>query len=264
MTDDRERERMVLPEASAAVEAEMLTASVRRIDLSARHGADPALLRRQAVRLAEQIFLHPDDAPRRALLERGRVDSGFGAALVTRILPETARRLEAGWESDRLSFVDVTIAAARLQDALRRLGRITLPPPDAPVVAMIVPPWEQHTLAAAFAAQAIRDRGAHVRAISGASAGRIADLVARMPVEGLLLSVGCTAALHRAPPLIAALRTATRRAVPVVAGGPGICDRVDRLKLSGADYVTNDMDAALSFCRIPLCRAGHAGATVDA
>ncbi|MEM7642727.1 MAG: hypothetical protein AAF366_09375 [Pseudomonadota bacterium] len=252
MTSEKDWERIVLPQGHGDPSVADLVASIDAIELGARPGGELLLLDHSAIRLTEQIFLHDDEAPRRALLARGQHDPAFAARLMANILPQVARRLETGWGEDRLSFVDVTIAAARLQDAVRIFGRIALPSPEAASVALIVPPWEQHTLAAAFAAQAMRDLGAHVRIVTGPSTGVIASILARAPIQAIMVSISGEAARERAPDLLASLRQATSRALPIVVGGAAAIDATESLCPRGADLMTNNFSKALGFCKIPL------------
>ena len=100
------------------------------------------------------------DAERAAGRLRGIVAEGADH-FVDALLPEVAWRLGEMWLQDRVGFADVTIAAARLQSALREVD----PGPDlasGPLVAVVVPQGETHTLGAAVAAWRLRRAGASV------------------------------------------------------------------------------------------------------
>ncbi|MEM8823264.1 MAG: hypothetical protein AAGF30_06610 [Pseudomonadota bacterium] len=264
MSSSTDWERIVLPKGPGAVNTDGLCASVNAMELTVRPGADLFLLDHAAIRLVEKVVLHDDEAPRRALLARGKSDPVFAARLLTDILPNVARRLDSGWAEDRLSFVDVTIAAARVQDALRVLGRVTLPTPEANAIALIVPSWEQHTLAAAFAAQAMRDMGAQVRIITGPTITTIAAIVARAPVQAIMVSVSGEAALDRTPDFLTKLKKAMPLALPVVVGGAVAEEKGAARCPRGADLMTNDFGEALGFCKIPLSRLSGEKAVTDA
>jgi hypothetical protein len=240
---------MLMPTTAAGRHApEDLIAALGRWDLDVGPGADPALLNVCSTCLIEDVFLCDEDAPRRALIGRCRVDPCFSHRLVRDILPAVARRFEEGWAQDRLSFVDVTIGAARMQESLHLLGRIVLPREAVDGVAVVVPPWEQHTLAAAFAVEGLRRNGVMVRLITGRTVAQISALLLRAPVSAAFVSVGSATARERAPDLLKPLRDNRNRAVTLVVGGPGIIS--DR-RVTGADFVALDLSAALDFCCIP-------------
>ncbi|WGH80259.1 hypothetical protein [Jannaschia ovalis] len=212
--------------------------------------ADSAL-----VVLGERVFLHSEDFARRALLDLARGDAILRVAMLTRVLPAITRRLESGWNDDRLSFVDVTIAAARIQDAVRRLGHFALPPAEKPAIALIVPHWEQHSLAAVFAAEEMRRMGAPVRLISGVEGRRIPAMIERFPAAALMVSVGSGHSAARLTDLVRLLRRDVQRALPVVVGGPAVAqDRGIGQRLR-ADLTTNSVAEALSFCDMEPCRS---------
>lgn len=254
MPSIKDWERIILPRGQGDLATADLLASIGSIELGARPGAELLLPDHAAIRLAERIFLHDEETPRRALLDRGLGDLDFASRLTANIFPNVAKRLEDGWGNDRLSFVDVTIAAARIQDALRILGRITLPPAETSAIALVVPPWEQHTLAATFAAQAMRDMGAHVRMLTGGKTEVICAMLARVPMQAIMVSISGEASRERAPDLLAALRKAAPVAAPVIVGGAIAGDSSGSVCPRGADLMTNDFAEALGFCKIPLSR----------
>ncbi|WP_298437920.1 hypothetical protein [uncultured Jannaschia sp.] len=205
------------------------------------------------VELGERIFLHEEDVPRRALIAQARSDVRLSGWMLTDILPAIALRLEDGWNHDRLSFVDVTIAAARIQDGVRRLGRIALPPAEMPAVAMIVPVWEQHALAATFAAEEMRRLGAPVRLVAGTAVRDIPALLERFPAAALMISSSSGRAAARVPELIRDLRRHVRRALPVVVGGAALITDPDLGVRAGGDLGTNSAADALAFCDLAPC-----------
>lgn len=264
MPSSIDREKIVLPHWGSGVTAAELRMAIDGLGTAASPSGSISLGDEAAIRTVERAFLHNDESPRRMLLARGRADPAFAARMVDHILPEVARRLESGWGEDRLSFVDVTIAAARVQDALRALGRIELPRPDAKTVALIVPPWEQHTLAAAFAAQTMRGLGAQVRTITGPSVAVIAALVSRAPVSAVMMSISSEAARERAPDLLLGLRRAVPQALPFVVGGAIAAGRPASVCPRGADFLARDCEEALGFCKFPLSHPEGAGEMSDA
>lgn len=220
-------------------------------DLILRPGLDSEI-----VLTGERLFLDSDEAARRDLLQIARADAALRMRLLDYLLPVIALRLESGWNDDRLSFVDVTIAAARIQDAVRRLGHFALPPAEKPAVALIVPAWEQHSLATSFAAEEMRRLGAPVRLISGLPGRAIPAALERFPASALMFSVGSGASAARLPELVTHLRRAVPRALPFVVGGPAFTADPAIGRRARADLATNSVSEALNFCDIAPRPAG--------
>ncbi|MGB3408780.1 MAG: hypothetical protein WBA67_14945 [Jannaschia sp.] len=205
----------------------------------------------------ERVFLSSDDTPRRILMEEARQNMRLSDLLVGRIFPDVARLLETGWNSDRLSFVDVTIAATRLQDFVRSMGRFSLPSADAKSVVMVVPPWEQHSLPAVFAAEQLRTMGAPTRLMSGVGARELVSLINRVVPSAIMISVASYRSLARAPELVESLRRGVPHAIPIVIGGPAHPDDPSGYLNVGADFATNDLGEALKFCNFDLSDTVH-------
>lgn len=244
--------RLVIPSLPGTVSTgALLTAAERFAAVARGPQVDPVAID-GFVPMAERIFLHSEEAPRRALIDAARREARLTALLVEDVFPKVARLLEEGWNTDRLSFVDVTIAATRLQDAVRALGRFVLPPAETRAVMLIVPPWEQHTLPGVFAADRLRRMGAPARLLSGLSVPQLLPLIARTGPAGVLLSVGSHRSAARLRPMIGALRAQVPRPIPIVVGGPAMEADAATCRCSGADMATDDLLAALSFCDFRL------------
>ncbi|PWJ21710.1 hypothetical protein [Jannaschia seohaensis] len=255
--------RLAIQSLPEAVAASVLTQQADRFaDLMGRAGADPTLID-AFTPMAERIFLHPDETPRRTLLAAGEANARLGETLLGAIFPRVAALLEEGWNTDRLSFVDVTIAATRLQDAVRQLGRFVLPV-QADALVMIVPPWEQHGLPPSLAASRLRRMGMPTRLVSGLPARQMLALIARTGPSGVLISVGSHRSAAKLRPLIGALRHQLQRVLPIVVGGPAMEADSALCRLSGADLATNDLAEALSFCDLALGSKALHQADVDA
>ncbi|TFL19318.1 hypothetical protein [Jannaschia formosa] len=255
--------RLVLPSLPEAVSAGVLQQQAARFTGLVRDDLADASAVDGFVPVAERVVLHPDETPRRALLAEAAADPRLAVLLLGTVFPRVARLLEEGWNTDRLSFVDVTIAAARLQDAVRVLGQFTLPARTDALV-MVVPPWEQHTLPASLAAARLRRKGVPIRLIQAISVPQMLPLIARCGPAGVLISVGSYRSAGKLRPLIGALRSHVPRALPIVVGGPAMESDAAVCRRSGADLATNDLDAALSFCELALDDVAVRQSNVDA
>ena len=205
---------------------------------------------------------HDEAAPGRCVVDRARTipefrDLLFDGGLAARI----CRDWGEAWTANRMSFVGVTVASARLQAALRQLPRPTDPDGGTGCLLMVVPAWEGHQLAAALAADALRGRGADVRLVAGpATPEEASAMVEGGRFDGLMVSVGTDGAWDRSLAFAADLRDRLDRTIPLIAGGPAAGGRVDMPRAGGADLVTNDLDDAIAICNLPLASpAGPAG-----
>jgi len=255
--------RLALPCLPDAVSARVVTQQIVQFAAFVRDGQADRPTVEAFVAIAERAFLHSDEAPRRAILKDAVSDPRLAEILVGTVFPRVARLLEDGWNSDRLSFVDITIAATRLQDAVRRLGHFTLPA-RAHALAMIVPPWEQHGLPPSLAAAQLRRMGAPTRLIQGVSTQHMLALIARSGPAGVLISVGSHRSAGKLRPLIGALRAQVQRPLPIVVGGPALEANAATCRQSGADLATSDLRAALSFCDFALDENNTLKSGVDA
>jgi methylmalonyl-CoA mutase cobalamin-binding subunit len=174
-----------------------------------------------------------------------------------------AAALGQAWAADRLSFVEVTIASARLEAAVRALT----PPPGrgaSGALAFVVPPWEQHVLPAQIAAARLRDGGLEARVLAGHATAPLLAAIARRPPAALFVSVGSRRSAARLPDLVALLRGTRAVHLPIVVGGPAVALDPETCRRSGADLVTNDLDVALARCGFDTAAAPGQKVAVDA
>lgn len=183
------------------------------------------------------------DAERAAERLRGIVAEGADH-FVDALLPEVAWRLGEMWLQDRVGFADVTIAAARLQSALREVD----PGPDlasGPLVAVVVPQGETHTLGAAVAAWRLRRAGASVMLVMNRPVAAIEDRIGGGQMGAICLSVSASGDPEALAPLVRRLRKAS--GAPVLLGGAILAEwgREALLRISGADVVSWEPEDAL-------------------
>lgn len=169
--------------------------------------------------------------------------------LADHYIPEVARRLGVAWEEDRQSFVAVTIAVARLQAMLRRLGSDwaadDVDRGGHATMLLIVPSSEQHTLGAMVIAGWLRRRGISVCLRVAPTEGDIVDLLARRRFDGAMISVACNEKLDLCVDLVRTIRSATQTPMRVAVGGSVLDRGEDVAAATGADIVTNDLSLAI-------------------
>lgn len=184
----------------------------------------------------------------RALRERGLTFDQLQLGL----LAPAAEKLGALWDTDSLSFVDVTVATGTLQ-RLMHFAAIDLfgppfvtAPPDRPRAICLFPePGAAHTFGAAMAARYFHQAGWTVHMSSRADPEELKAIVRRRPMDVLGLSLGRRELAGEAAALIGELRAASRNPDPlVIAGGNALTQDPGLLGVLGADAVLAALPAA--------------------
>jgi methanogenic corrinoid protein MtbC1 len=175
---------------------------------------------------------------------------GAGATLETVYLgyiAGAARRLGEQWDSDTISFVDVTIAAGRMYAIMRGLRRyIGQPDPLSHRHAFFAAvPGENHTLGVTMAADLFQDRGWVVDLEFGKDHNELVDALTHTNHTIIGLSASRPEQTGPLARLIVALRIAKPNAFIMVSGqiveaDPDIAKAVD------ADCATNDAASAIA------------------
>lgn len=162
-------------------------------------------------------------------------------------LAAAARRLGELWESDELSFVEVTIGASRilgimysLRDAFRATRVL-----EEHLVVFAAVPGEKHTIGITMAADIFRRDGWEVELLLGASHDEIVEKV-RL-TDALVVGLTAHGARSLAPlvRLIAAIRI-VNPAVYILVSGNIVDDADDLIELTGGDAFAKDIDTGLS------------------
>jgi methanogenic corrinoid protein MtbC1 len=181
-------------------------------------------------------------------------------SLYVDLLAPTARRLGTLWSEDRCNFADVTIAAGRLQQVLRRLspafGQAVQVPPDGRRVLLLPAPGEQHTLGLSMVADyfvragwlvipggalALDDAGGCRATVGESSCTDVLRCVQTEWFDVIGFSLGSLRGLGRLQRLIDRVRRASRnRAVGILVGGPVFGDDASLLARAGADATAVD------------------------
>ncbi len=233
-------------------EVKMLAARALSV-LASKTAPRPAGVERRLQMLCD-AFVDAEEAPRHEAILRVCQDGIAPRDVVSHIIPETARLMGQRWADDSLSFAEVTIGAARLQETVRamvmkdpahavdRLGKVLL----------VVPRPEHHTLGLFVAADRFRRLGYDVDVSVAEPGRRVSDQVLR----NRYALVGMTAAGRRTLAYVKELIDIIRHRVPrrtnVVVGGSVLDSNLDIIGLTGADFAAADAKSALQLCGLPL------------
>ncbi len=210
----------------------------------------PRLVERIHWLAGQTLSMDPEDA-------RQAIDQvlGDGVAIddvIDHVIPAIARHLGELWFADDISFADVSIGTARLQETVRMLrsrerGRPNAAGRDARVL-LIIPGPEEHTLGVVVAADQLRRRGLMVEL---SIAERRMDLAGRVR-DGRYKMIGITASGVRTvasvKELVDTIRRNAQQFTPIILGGPlaeadeGLKDRLS------VDFITTDICAAARRC----------------
>lgn len=191
-------------------------------------------------------------------LLRLRQDGVSTADIIDHVIPAAARLLGDRWCSNRLSFADVTIGAARLQETVRALIRkeIDIGPVDSlPAILMVNPRTETHTLATLVAGDQFRRAGYRVETILDAHPAQMAQLLRkrRFVMIGITSSGRRTLASTRE--LVDVIRAVLTRVTPIVIGGSVLDTDIDVIRATGADHTARNVQTALRKCRLPIAES---------
>ena len=197
-------------------------------------------------------FISRDEDERHEMLLRLRQDGVSTNDIVDHIIPAVARLLGERWANDRISFADVTIGTARLQEAVRALGwhdksrqKIA---ETAPVILLVIPRPENHTLGAFVLADQWRRMGFHVDIAMDQHPRQIAERVLKHRYAMIGITAAGRRTLASARELVDIIRLTVARVTPIFIGG-AILDRdIDVLAITGADHTARDAGSALRKC----------------
>lgn len=228
-------------------------------------------------RLAQlcDAFVASGEDPRHDMLTRLRQDGVPINDIIDHILPAIARIMGERWSADEISFADVTIGSARLQEAVRAFGghdktRQRMDS-DAPVILLVIPRPEHHTLGAFVLADQLRRLGYRVDIAIDSYPREIVEMLRKRRY----VMVGITAAGRRtlasARELVDTIRLTVPRLTPIIIGGSILDKGLDVLAMTGADHTARDAASALRKSGLlqlgldtpAFTMTGHAGAQMD-
>lgn len=233
-------------------QADVVALAVRALTvLASRRGTAPKRSREERVKDLCDAVVHRDESRQHAVVAQ-MVSAGISTTDVAEdYVTQAARKLGEAWVDDSLSFSEVTIGAARLQEIVRSLGRAEGGSVTVPLghrILLVIPPEEDHTLGAFVAANQFRRYGLWVHLAIGQTAEEVAETVAAQDFEMIGISGAGRRALDSVRNLVSTVKQHCPNCAPVVVGG-NMCNLENRvLDLTGADFVTTSPRQAMGFC----------------
>ena len=184
-----------------------------------------------------------------ALLAEMRRLRVSAAALADVYIPIAARQMGEDWLEDDLSWMEVTIAVARLQSLLREIGTAWAADRAGDAgngsVLLIIPSSEQHTLGPMVAMGQMRRFGISVCLRIAPSPEELRSLVADRAFDGVMVSVSVEEKLDTVRKLVSLIKGIRSAPLPVIIGGAIMTRVEDVAAMTGADFSTNDIGVAL-------------------
>lgn len=255
--------------------AEVRLLAQRAIALLAANGNGRAEGLARRLELLFEAFVSSDEDQRHEMLLKLRQDGVSTDDVIDHFIPAVARLMGERWAGDAISFADVTIGTARLQEAVRALGWHDKSRPrvaeTAPVILLIIPRPEHHTLGAFVLADQWRRMGFRVDIAMDQHPRQIAERLRKRRYAMIGMTAAGRRTLASARELVDTIRLTVARATPIFIGG-AILDRdIDVLAITGADHTARDAGSALRKCGLvdagweapTLVTTGHAGARHD-
>lgn len=191
------------------------------------------------------LALHEDNSLAFNYLEKLLIEGTPVEALLVDILAPAVRTLGDMWETDLISFMDVSLGLSRVQQLLRQLRQTTQGRTPLEAVkgrALLVPaPGEQHTFGLRVVEEFLLRDGWDVRSDLGAGEDEIIRLVS----EEDYIFVGLSLSGHRLlPGLQSAIRNiranSRNRNIHVMVGGVFFTEQPDAIHEVDADARIND------------------------
>lgn len=218
----------------------------------------PGDARKEEVLLAEieAAVLDRDPTRRAAVLAEMRMRAIPDAWVAEVLIPEVARRLGEAWSEDDKSFAEVTIGSARLQAMVRDLDPSDASDAldEAPLLAVIVPEDEFHTLGALTLAGQLRRLGFSVKLFLGTSEAELIGALSAARFDAVLLSASQGDRFANLARLVKRMRRALSRATPIIVGGSVVACGSGARRRIGADHFTSDIFEALTACGLKTPR----------
>ncbi|NBD29045.1 MAG: hypothetical protein GVY31_03280 [Alphaproteobacteria bacterium] len=163
-------------------------------------------------------------------------------------IPAVARYLGEMWVSDRASFVDVTLGAARLQALLRDADEgkgLDRSIPLGQSVLMVVPPYEDHSLGAFVAADQFRRHGLWVHMAIALNGSELIDLVASGRFSLIGLTASSSNSVEKSSEFVDYLRAGVDHCPPVVLGGHVVDEPAAIERRTGVDFAVRTVREAI-------------------
>lgn len=173
---------------------------------------------------------------------------------------DTAHLLGELWGHNKISFADVTIASARLQESVRSLSarrHTVLPIQPGPEILLIAPEAENHLLGLFIASEAFEALGCDMQLAIGQDTDQLVRIAQSRHFDMIGVSIGSNRSIKSAKVITNRLRKAALQTTPIVLGGRICADAIrhrELLEETGVDHVTSCPKEALHLCGIPTPR----------
>ncbi len=235
--------------ASAAV-SEFASAVVCLLaQRSSRKGEGSAKPRRDIVDSLVAASLSGTERAFDTLLSHFRKTRVTPAMLLDIYIPEAARQMGDAWLNDEVSWLDVSIATARLQSLLREVGAAWAADQadisSHGVVLLLVPEGEQHTLGPMVAMAQLRRLGISVCLRFAPHHRELTGLLSEKAFDAILISLATDTRIDAATVLVRFLRTLSGKLPPIIVGGPVVGEKPHLIPCIGADYSYIEIAAAM-------------------
>lgn len=165
------------------------------------------------------------------------------------VLEAVARQLGREWANDALSFVDVTIVAARLQDlanALANKARQQDLSTDGPFVAILLPHNEQHSLMGHLAGALFQSYGWQQQVLMHGRASKDEFVSVTEKSDAVCIAWGSTHLKHAVNDLILDIQTYRGASMPqIIAGGAAAVASDHYLMGLGVEQVCDSLRSAV-------------------
>lgn len=168
--------------------------------------------------------------------------------LIDTCIPEVTRRAEQIWVDDEASFVDVTLARARLYSLCKALSDEWKPRPRRRcklTVLVATVPGEQHMIGSVVMTSGLRRRGCSVQLLTGFTQSELIRRLRRGQFDAALISCAGTQTLGSAARLVAGIRAEFDDPPRLVVGG-AIENKNPTPEETEAELAISDIEVALS------------------
>lgn len=197
-------------------------------------------------------LLSRDDRAADAFILAARRDGVDIDAIYLGYVAGAARKLGDMWDSDQVSFIDVTLACGKLYRIIRGLRHVIAPGivedrDEHPAMFALVP-GETHTLGIEIATDTFRREGWDVDMMVGLDHDALINEADRRSYRAIVLVANSDSMLEPLTRLVLALRISHPLAHVVVAGNI-IAHRPDISDLVGADAIIKEIKTAVSTLR---------------
>lgn len=203
--------------------------------------------------------LSSDRSACRSIIQHALADGLQADLLADCYIPAVAHQLGEMWCADTLGFAQVTIGTARLQALLRDLGpewtADQTASADAPLILLVSPQNDQHTLGTVLVAGQLRRRGYSVRMALDPAREELLQMMQQMAFDAVFISASQSESLEKLRRMIDFLRKAPD-SPPSFAIGGGIVEMHEQVaSLVGVEVATNNIDEAIEKCGLTLLPA---------